>query len=65
MRRATSAGDPHRVHEGINYGLGLRYDVTHSLGLRVEYARFGRFTGETLGGLPEADQVSIGVQFRF
>ena len=58
-------GDPRRVHEGINYGLGLRYDVTHSLGLRVEYARFGRFTGETLGGLPEADQVSIGVQFRF
>jgi opacity protein-like surface antigen len=59
-------GDPRRQREGVNYGLGLRYDVTHSLGLRVEYARFGRFTGEVAGsGLPESDQVSIGVQYRF
>ena len=52
---------------GVNYGLGLRYDVTHSLGLRVEYARFGRFAGETplSGSMPESDQVTVGVQFRF
>jgi opacity protein-like surface antigen len=57
-------GDPR--HAGVNYGLGLRYDVTHSLGLRVEYARFGRFAGEGIGsGLPDSDQVSVGVQFRF
>ena len=50
----------------MNYGVGLRYDVTHSLGLRVEYARFGRFAGEMIGnGLPDSDQVSIGVQYRF
>ena len=30
-------GDPRRQRDGVNYGLGLRYDVTHSLGLRVEY----------------------------
>jgi opacity protein-like surface antigen len=59
-------GDPRRQREGVNYGLGLRYDVTHSLGLRVEYARFGRFAGEGAGsGLPDSDQVSVGVQFRF
>jgi opacity protein-like surface antigen len=59
-------GDPRRPRDGMNYGLGLRYDVTHSLGLRVEYARFGRFAGEGVGsGLPDSDQVSVGVQFRF
>jgi opacity protein-like surface antigen len=58
-------GDPRRQRDGVNYGVGLRYDVTHSLGLRVEYARFGRFAGETIGGIPESDQVSIGVQYRF
>lgn len=59
-------GDPRRPRDGVNYGLGLRYDVTHALGLRVEYARFGRFAGEGVGsGLPDSDQVSVGVQFRF
>jgi opacity protein-like surface antigen len=59
-------GDPRHQRDGVNYGLGLRYDVTHALGLRVEYARFGRFAGELVGnGLPESDQVSIGVQYRF
>ena len=59
-------GDPRRQRDGVNYGVGLRYDMTQSLGLRVEYARFGRFAGEAAGsGLPDSDQVSVGVQFRF
>lgn len=58
-------GDPRRPRDGVNYGVGLRYDMTQALGLRVEYARFGRFAGEYAGGLPESDQVSIGVQFKF
>lgn len=59
-------GDPRRQRDGVNYGVGLRYDVTHSLGLRVEYARFGRFAGELIGNsMPDSDQVSIGVQYRF
>jgi hypothetical protein len=34
--------------------------------LRLEYARFGRFAGETVSGfLPESDQVQFGMQFRF
>ena len=60
------AGDPRRGRDGMNYGVGLRYDVTPALGLRVEYARFGRFAGETIGGLmPESDQLQFGMQFRF
>jgi opacity protein-like surface antigen len=60
-------GDPRRLLSGVNYGVGLRYDVTHSLGLRVEYARFGRFAGETplSGGMSDSDQLTIGVQYRF
>lgn len=55
-----------RLREGVNYGLGLRYDVTSALGLRFEYARFPHFAGEGLSGpLPESDQVRVGVQFRF
>jgi opacity protein-like surface antigen len=59
-------GDARRTRDGVNYGVGLRYDVTPALGLRVEYARFGRFAGETVSGfLPESDQVQFGMQFRF
>jgi len=58
--------DPRRPRDGMNYGLGLRYDVSPALGLRVEYARFGRFAGENVTGLlPESDQVQFGMQFRF
>jgi len=61
----TTAGpDVRRL--GVNYGVGLRYDVNSALGLRLEYGRFGRFAGEMGAGfLPESDQVSFGVQFRF
>jgi OOP family OmpA-OmpF porin len=58
--------DPRRL--GVNYGVGVRYDVTHSLGLRAEYSRFGHFAGETpsvSSGLPDSDQVTVGVQYRF
>jgi opacity protein-like surface antigen len=60
-------GDPRRQRDGVNYGVGLRYDMTQSLGLRVEYSRFGRFAGESTstGLLPDSDQLMIGVQFRF
>jgi opacity protein-like surface antigen len=64
---ALPPGDPRRGREGVNYGLGLRYDVNRALGLRLEYARFGHFAGETLQGglLPDTDQVQLGVQLRF
>ena len=55
-----------RNRDGVNYGLGLRYDMTPALGLRLEYARFGRLPGELATGvMPENDQVQLGLQFRF
>ena len=60
----TASPDVRRL--GVNYGVGLRYDMNPSLGLRLEYGRFGRFAGEMGAGfLPESDQVTFGVQFRF
>jgi opacity protein-like surface antigen len=60
----TASPDIRRL--GVNYGVGLRYDMTSTLGLRLEYGRFGRFAGEMGAGfLPESDQVTFGVQFRF
>ncbi|MEP7062173.1 MAG: outer membrane beta-barrel protein [Betaproteobacteria bacterium] len=61
---ASSASVP--VRQGVNYGVGLRYDMTPSLGLKLEYARFGRFVVDTFSGpFPESDQVQFGVQYRF
>lgn len=63
---ALSPGDARPLRDGVNYGVGVRYDVTRALGLRLEYARFPRFAGETVTGpLPDSDQVQFGVQFRF
>ncbi len=59
-------GDVRRSRDGVNYGLGLRYDMSPALGLRLEYARFGRLPGEALtGAFPENDQLQLGVQYRF
>ena len=57
--------DSRRPRDGVNVGVGLRYDMNSSLGLRVEYARFGRFAGELGSTLPDTDQVSVGLQLRF
>ena len=61
------AADARRLRDGVNYGVGLRYDLTQVLGLRVEYSRFNRFGAENVnaGLLPETDQVTLGVQFKF
>jgi long-subunit fatty acid transport protein len=61
---ALSTTDIRRLN-GVNYGLGLRYDMNSALGLRLEYGRFGRFAGEFNTSIPESDQVTVGVQFRF
>jgi opacity protein-like surface antigen len=61
-----SPADARTSRDGVNYGVGVRYDVTRALGLRLEYARFPRFAGETVAGpLPDSDQVQFGVQFQF
>jgi len=57
--------DPRRGRDGVNYGVGLRYDMNSDLGLRLEYARFGRFGLDLGSTLPESDHVTFGVQYRF
>ena len=57
--------DPRRGRDGVNYGVGVRYDMNSDLGLRLEYARFGRFGLELGSTLPESDHVTFGVQYRF
>jgi opacity protein-like surface antigen len=61
----VSAAGSRGPRDGMNYGIGVRYDLGSSLGLRLEYSRFGRFVGEIGASLPETDQVKLGVQFRF
>jgi opacity protein-like surface antigen len=60
-------GDARRLRDGVNYGVGLRYDLTQALGLRVEYSRFNRYSGDpvNVGIMPESDAVTLGVQFKF
>ena len=64
---AFASGDARRhTRDGVNYGVGLRYDMTPAFGLRLEYARFERQPGEAVTGvLPESDQVQFGLQLRF
>jgi len=61
LTASTSRG----IRDGMNYGVGMRYDMNTALGLRLEYSRFGRFAGEFGSSLPDTDQVTLGVQFRF
>ncbi|MCC6869545.1 MAG: outer membrane beta-barrel protein [Burkholderiales bacterium] len=63
---AGFTNDVRRDREGMNYGVGVRYDLNSTLGLRLEYSRFARLPGEFApGALPESDQVQVGVQYRF
>lgn len=63
---ALPPSESRQLRDGMNYGLGVRYDVSPALGLRLEYARFSRFAGEAVTGpLPESDQLQLGMQFRF
>ena len=63
---SVAVSDVRRIRDGVNYGLGMRYDVNPVLGLRLEYSRYGRLAGEQWTGvMPESDQVQLGLQFRF
>ena len=62
----TSSDARRHNRDGVNYGVGLRYDMTPAFGLRLEYARFERQPSDTVTGvLPESDQVQFGLQLRF
>lgn len=46
------------------YGLGMRYDITKSVGVRAEMERYS-LMGPSLGSEPESDLFSVGVSWRF
>jgi opacity protein-like surface antigen len=56
-----------KYRDGFNYGMGLRYDLNRTLGLRLEWSRFARFGSDALTSnpQPDSDQLSIGVHYRF
>lgn len=62
--RTSIAGPERRTADGLAVGVGLRYDVSRALGLKLEYARVGGHAGEA-GLLPDADQLQFGLQYRF
>lgn len=65
-RTSITAAPERRSGDGLQYGVGLRYDFSRALGLKLEYARVGNAAGEPERGLvPEVDQLQFGVQFRF
>jgi OmpA-OmpF porin, OOP family len=47
------------------YGLGLRYDITSSLGLQAELERHSLNIGSPLAGDVDTDQLSVGLSWRF
>jgi hypothetical protein len=49
----------------LRYGLGMRYDITRSLGMRAEYERNAAFGSPFASESDTADQVSVGVTWRF
>jgi opacity protein-like surface antigen len=47
------------------YGLGMRYNVTETFGIRAEVERYSLGLGSPLSGDVDADQVTVGVSWRF
>lgn len=47
------------------YGLGMRYDVTKSLGIRAELERYSPLGSPFATEVDAADQFSVGVSWRF
>ena len=47
------------------YGLGMRYDITKSIGVRAEMERYTPMAGASFSGEPESDLFSLGVSWRF
>lgn len=64
---STSVATPvdRRQRDGLSYGVGLRYDINRSLGLKLEYARIATQPDAGSLALPDSDQVQFGLQFRF
>ncbi|MND00468.1 hypothetical protein D3C83_190980 [compost metagenome] len=49
----------------LRYGLGLRYDLTRSLGVRAELERNASLRDPLVSEIESGDQVSVGLSWRF
>ncbi len=58
-------GDPGSRGSRWRYGLGVRYDFTKSLGIRAELERYSNALGTPFGGDADADQLTVGLSWRF
>jgi OmpA-OmpF porin, OOP family len=47
------------------FGVGLQYDVSRNLGLRLEMERFRKIGGNALGSAFDGDNFSLGVMLKF
>ena len=61
-RTSNNPGEPTgtNTQTDFTFGLGVRFDVTHNIGVRAEWQRY-----IDLGEITDVDLISIGVQFRF
>lgn len=63
--RTSLATPERRTGDGLEYGVGLRYDFSKALGLKLEYARVGSTAEVERGMMPDVDRLQFGVQYRF
>lgn len=58
-------GDSAARNTRWRYGLGVRYDFTKALGIRAELERYSLGLGSPFAGDVDADQVTVGLSWRF
>jgi hypothetical protein len=61
---STSLLGDNGVRSRWHYGLGMRYDISKSLGVRAEMERYS-LMGGALNNEPESDLFSVGLSWRF
>ena len=59
------SGPPAQDRTAISYGLGMRYDFTPSLGLKLEVTRGTRFGWDRLRTETDPDAVNLGIRWSF
>jgi len=63
---ATVAGTTSKLEtNGLTYGIGLQYDVTANLGVRIEWQEYANVIGAGLIGSSNADVTSVAAIWRF
>jgi hypothetical protein len=59
------AGSTVRSGQSINYGVGIRFDATPSLGIRAEYSRGLKVDRPEFSKETEQDTLSLGLRWKF